>query len=205
MTVAGAVRAKVQRLPRGKLFTAERFSGLGTPAAVSKALSRLTLEGVVDRPFCGIFVRPEYSRFAGKVPPSALKVVHLIVKRNGETIQTHGAAAALHFKISTQMPLYYVFHTNGPSRTIRISRKIPVKFVHTTNRRLLQFSGTKIGAAISALWYVGNEFTTPETIAKIKEELDNAEFNKLKSADLPAWMKQKLNLTASGFCSGLMW
>ena len=37
---------------------------------------------------------------------------------------------------------------------LRIGNK-EVQMIHTSNQRKLQYAGTKIGLAISALWYLG--------------------------------------------------
>jgi len=73
------------------------------------------------------------------------------------------------------------------SRSIQIVG-IAVRMVHTANRRRLQFAGEPTGTAISALWYLGKDNVTPETVARIEAALGPAEFGKLRSADMPVWM-----------------
>ena len=84
-----------------------------------------------------------------------------------------------------------VFHTSASSRTIRIGN-ITVRMVHTSNRRRLQFAGEATGAALSALWYLGKNNVTPETAATIEAALGPAGFQRLRSADMPAWMTRVL-------------
>ena len=62
--------------------------------------------------------------------------------------------------------------------------------VHTSNRRRLQFAGEATGAALSALWYLGKDNVTPQTLATIEAALGPSEFEKLRSADMPAWMQK---------------
>ena len=118
-------------------------------------------------------------------------MVEAIARSNGETVQVHGAEAARRFRLSTQVPTAPVFHTSASSRTIRIG-KITVRMVHTSNRRRLQFAGEAPGAALSALWYLGKDNVTPETVAAIEAALGPAEFQRLRSADMPAWMTKAL-------------
>lgn len=59
---------------------------------------------------------------------------------------------------------------------------------HIRDRRRLQFAGEPTGTAISALWYLGKDNVTPETVARIEAALGPAEFGKLRSADMPVWM-----------------
>ena len=196
MQIRAAIRKEVQGISRGELFTNERFLHLGPAAAVNRALSRLVAEGLIVRPFRGIYVRPKQSRLVGDVLPETLDVVKAIADRGGETIQMHGATAANRFQLSTQVPLIYVFHTDGPSRQVRIYN-MEVKFVHTDDSRLLQFSGTRPGLAISALWYMGPDYVTPKMVSEIRERMLPEEFETLKSADLPDWMSRVVNAPAS--------
>ena len=195
MSTAQAIRAGVRKLPRGKLFTSARFLKHGTRGAVDRILSRLVGEGKIQRLAHGVFVRPRTSRFVGTVLPDVLEVVEAIARSNGETVQVHGAEAARRFRLSTQVPTAPVFHTSASSRTIRIG-SITVRMVHTSNRRRLQFAGEATGAALSALWYLGKNNVTPETVTAIAAALGSAQFEKLRSADMPAWMAKALGTAA---------
>ena len=84
-----------------------------------------------------------------------------------------------------------MFHTSASSRTIRVGA-ITVRMVHTSNRRRLHVAGEPTGVALSALWYLGKDNVTPETVATIAAVLGPAEFEKLRSADMPAWMAKAL-------------
>ena len=173
---------------------ASAFLKHGSRSVVDRTLSRLAARGEIQRLARGVFVRPRTSRFVGAVLPDVLEVVEAIARSNGETVQVHGAEAARRFKLSTQVPTAPVFHTSASSRTIRISN-ITVRMVHTSNRRRLQFAGEAAGAALSALWYLGKNNVTPETVATIEDALGPAEFQRLCSADLPGQM------TAARTCS----
>ena len=191
MSTARAIRAGIRELPKGKPFTGERFLKHGSRGAVDRTLSRLAGQGEIHRVARGVFVRPRTSRFVGTVLPDILEVVEAIARNNGETVQVHGAEAARRFKLSNQVPTAPVFHTSASSRTIRVAN-ITVRMVHTSNRRRLQFAGEAAGAALSALWYLGKNNVTSETVATIKSALGSAEFQKLLSADTPAWMSKAL-------------
>ena len=189
MSTARAIRAAIRELPKGKPFTRERFLKHGSRGAVGRTLSRLAGRGEIHRVARGVFVRPRTSRFVGTVLPDILKVVEAIARNNGETVQVHGAEAARRFKLSSQVPTAPVFHTSASSRTIRVAN-ITVRMVHTSNHRRLQFAGEAAGAALSALWYLGKNNVTPETVATIEAALGPAEFQRLRSADMPAWMTE---------------
>ena len=189
MSTAKSVRAAIRKLPRGKPFTGARFLKHGTRTAVDRTLSRLAADGGIRRLAHGVFVRPRTNRFVGTVMPDIHEVVEVIARNNRERLQIHGAEAARRFRLSTQVPTAPVFHTSGSSRTIRVAGTA-VHMIHTANRRRLQFAGEPTGAAISALWYLGKDNVTPETVATIEAALGPSDSRKLRSADMPAWMQK---------------
>ena len=191
-----AIRAGIRDLPRGKPFTSAHFLKHGARGSVDRALSRLVREGYIQRVSRGVFVRPRTSRFVGTVRPDVLEVVEAIACRTGETVQIHGAEAARRLRLSTQVPTAPVFLTSASSRAIRVGN-ITVKMIHTSNRRRLQFAGETTGLALCALWYLGKDNVTPETVATIKSVLSPVEFEKLRSADMPAWMTTALAARSS--------
>jgi len=174
------------------VFKRSRFTAYGSPSAVNRALSRIVGKGEIERLSRGVFVRPRKNRYVGQVSPGITDVVRVIAKENGETVQVHGAEAARRFGLTTQVPIAPVFHTNASSRTIRIGKRT-VRLIRTSNRRRLQFAGEPAGLAVAALWYLGKDNVTPGTVVKVRSVLSPDEFEKLRSASLPAWMTKVLN------------
>ena len=101
---AGAIRAGMLKLPKGKPFTSERFLKHGSRGAVDRALSRLGGRGEIQRLARGVFVRPRTSRFVGAVLPDVLEVVEALARSNGETVQVHGAEAAEKWRRQSSHP-----------------------------------------------------------------------------------------------------
>ena len=195
MSTSQAIRTGIRKLPRGKPFTSAHFQKHGSRSAVDRTLSRFVQEGEMQRLSRGVFVRPRTSPYVGTLLPDVGEVVEAIARNNGETVRVHGAEAARRFGLSIQVPTAPVFHTSASSRTIRIGN-ITVRLIHTSNRRRLQFAGETAGLALSALWYLGKDNVTLETVATIESALGPAEFEKLRSADMPAWMTSALDAAA---------
>ena len=86
-----------------------------------------------------------------------------------------------------------VFHTSASSRSIRIGNTT-VRMVHTSNRRRLQFAGEPAGLALAALWYLGKDNVTSEIVARIEAAIGPKQSAKLRSADMPAWMADALDV-----------
>ncbi len=190
MPTAKAIRKRVLQIRRGEPFTNTRFLKLGSRAAVDKTLSRLVEEGVIDRIIRGVFVRPQNNQFVGNVMPDVTKVVEVMARDNGETIQVHGAEAARRFKLTTQVPATPVFYTSGPSRELKIGN-LTVKLKHASHRKL-HLAGARPGLALSALWYLEKNNVDATVVRAIKDGLTAEEFETLKRTDMPAWMAQVL-------------
>lgn len=192
MPVAQQIKHKIQHFEKGVVFSSRDFLELGNRAAVDKTLSRMVHKGEIERAARGLFFRPIKNRFVGNVPVKVENVLEIISQQNGELIQVHGAEAARQLKLSTQMPTKSVFYTNGSSRKIKVGNK-EVQMIHTSNQRKLQHAGTKIGLAISALWYLGRKLVTPSVIITLKASLTDEEFATLKNSNLAAWMYKAIN------------
>lgn len=193
MGTAKLIKSRISRLQRGKTFTSSSFLNLGSRTAVDKTLSRLVKEGEIERISRGVFVRPKHSpHMKRSIMPSVNQVIKSKAKVNNEKIQIHGAEAARRFNISTQMPTQPIYYTTGTSREIQIGRT-KVKLEHVTSQRKFQKAGSKVGDAISALWYLGKEQVNADVVKRIKSKLTEEEFTQLCNAQIPGWMREALN------------
>lgn len=104
-SVTDVVFRRIQRLPKGRLFSRTLLADLGSPAAISRALSRLCARGDLERIVRGVYMRPKLNRYIGRVRPGVEQLVRLVARRNGETLQIHGAEAVRRLRLSTQMQL----------------------------------------------------------------------------------------------------
>jgi len=190
MSTANAIRKRVLRVQRGEPFTNSRFLKLGSRDSVDKTLSRLVGEGITQRITRGVFMRPKESRFISNVMPDVLKVITVMARDHGETIQVHGAEAARRFKLVTQVPTMPVFYTSGPTRELKIGNLV-VNLRHVSHRKLL-LAGKRAGLALSALWYLGKTNVNSNVVSVIRAGLTEKEFMTLKNTDIPAWMAKAL-------------
>lgn len=182
------VRTCIEQQPLGKPFTPALLLAYGSRSAVDQALSRLAKAGEIERLGRGLFVRPEVSRYAGKVMPDAAAVAEALAERTGAVVGIHGAEAARRLGLSTQMSMQPVFNTTGPSRRIRMGN-LEVRLNHVSPRKLA-LAGRPAGMALSALWYLGREAVMSETIAVLRQRLPVEEFEMLTHSKsiMPAWM-----------------
>ena len=91
------------------------------------------------------------------------------------------------------MPLILIYYTSGPSRSLFIG-KAEVRLVHAAPM-VMQHAGTEVGMAISALFYLGKDGSTPECIAAIKKVLRPEDLTTLMACKMPKWMRMAFELT----------
>ena len=189
---AERIRERIEATPIGEPFTPTAFLECGTRASVDQTLSRLVKAGVIERVTRGVFVRPEVSRFVGKVMPEPMKVAEAIAKATGAVVQIHGAEAARRLELTTQVPTQSVFATSGPSKRIRVG-EMEIRLQHVCQRKLA-LAGRPAGLALAAMWYLGRKEVTPALVEKVRRKLGSSEFEVLKSAtsSMPAWMSDAI-------------
>ena len=192
---AGQIRQRIEEIPVGEPFTPAVLLGCGTRASVDQTLSRLVKAGMIERVARGVFVRPEVSRFVGKVMPEPQRVAETIAKATGAVVQVHGAEAVRRLELSTQVPTQPMFATSGPSRRVRMG-KMEIRLQHVCQRKLA-LAGRPAGLALAAMWYLGKKEVTPGLVEKIRRKLGSSEFEILKSArsSMPAWMSDAIFLS----------
>ena len=178
-------------LPEGTPLVAKELLHLGSRAAVDQVLSRLVRRGVLLRVGRGIYALPVESRF-GTRAPSTVKMVEGLAKQRGETIVSHGAAAANALGLTTQVPMRAVYLTSGRSRHLTLGAQT-VEFRHAPIWQLI-FPGLAAGDVVRALAWLGPE-KAGEAILKLRSKLPPSELEKVASARsrLPTWMAQEVS------------
>lgn len=176
---------------KGSPFSRTLFADVGSRGAVDKALARLVRSGQLVRVFRGVYMRPKFSLHLGmNLRPSPIRVIEVIAKLNGETIEIHGAEAIRRFGLSTQMQVVPTFYTSGASRELRFGKAV-VRLVHVSPDRL-QHAGTRVGLALSALHYLGRNGLSKLEISTIIGSLSDDELSMLTSCRMPAWMRSSI-------------
>lgn len=196
-TLAKQVLEHASRLPEGTPLAAKELLHLGSRAAVDQVLSRLVGRGTLLRAGRGIYVLPVEGRF-GTRAPSALKMVEGLASQRGETIVSHGAAAANALGLTTQVPMRAVYLTSGRSRQLKLGAQM-VEFRHAPVWQLI-FPGRAAGDVVRALAWLGPE-KAADAIRTLRSKLPSSELEDVASARarLPTWMAQEVSaLVAHG-------
>lgn len=189
-TLAKQVLEHALGLPEGTPLVAKELLHLGNRAAVDQVLSRLVQRGALLRAGRGIYVPPMEGRFGSRAPSTA-KMVEGLASR-GETIVSHGAAAANSLGLTTQVPMRAVYLTSGPSRRLKLGAQT-VEFRHAPAWQLI-FPGRAAGDVVRALAWLGPT-KAGEALRVLRAKLPPAEMKEVASARarLPTWMAQEVS------------
>lgn len=190
-TLAKQVMEHAAGLPEGTPLAAKELLHLGNRAAVDQALSRLVRRGALLRAGRGVYVLPVESRFGSRAPSTA-KLVEGMASQRGETIVSHGAAAANALGLTTQVPVRAVYLTSGTSRRLKLGAQT-VELRHAPVWQLL-FPGRAAGDVVRALAWLGPE-KAGEALRTLRSKLPAAEMKQVASvrSRLPTWMAQEVS------------
>lgn len=192
-TIIRAVRATKD----AKAFSARDFAHVGSPAAIRKALERLTKRGDLRRIRRGFYDRPRPHPILGQTAPDPMGLVRGIMRNSAAVWQVSGAYAANLLHLSDQVPAKIVILTDGVPRKVALE-KLTLDFRRAAPRNLLG-AGKPAGLVFQALRHLGKTHVSADMIARLRPQLDAA-----TKADLdalaphaPAWMRPHLNQITS--------
>lgn len=189
-SVYNTIKKTIQKAKKGSLIFPAHFKGLAPPAATSKALSRLTKEGIITRLGRGIYVIPKYDPLLGLVYPSLEEIAKAIADRDHVRIGPTGSYALNRLGLSTQVPTKVVYLTDGTARKTKIG-KGTIKFKKVAAKKLLR-KGPISSLVILALEELRQDAVTPGIQKKVKEllkhETEENLINDFKFA--PAWIRK---------------
>ena len=201
ISVRDKINARLQQSLPGSVLFAQDFFGEASSEAVRQHLSRLVKEGILVRISQGIYVFPKKVNGHGFLLPAAPEIANAIARRDKAKIIPTGEVALSQLGLSAQVPLNFVYLTDGPARVIKIEqisgkRKYSIKFKHASPKNFA-FTGKISSQVIQALRALGKRDLDEKTLDKIKSLLmrENQGDHKHDIALAPAWIsKLILNL-----------
>ena len=145
----------------------------------------------------GVYVRPIETRF-GPRPPAVDTLIASLSALWGETIVPCGGASAHVLGLTTQMPIWSVYLTSGPSRQLQL-RALKVQLRHAPRWQLVA-PHRLAGDAVRALAWLGRE-EVEKNLREIEAKLSAEDLDELGAsrALMPAWLAESVSgLVASG-------
>jgi hypothetical protein len=171
-----SVRAKIinrikQLLP-GSILFAQDFYAEGSSEAVRQQLTRLVKAGLLKRLSQGVYIVPKKLGDHGYLLPTADEIASALARRDKARIIPTGEVALWKLGLSTQVPLNYVYLTDGPSRVIVIEEKdsktsFAITFKHASPRNFA-LRGKISSQVIQALRAIGEKNLTEDVLDKIR-------------------------------------
>ena len=169
-TIEQKIVSRIYGKGRGWTFSQSDFAGLGSRAAIDKALQRLVAKGTIRRVIRGIYDYPEYSEvLKTTLGPDVHRVALALARKFRWNIQPTGMAALNALGLSTQVQARYGYMSDGPSRQYKIG-KSDLIFLHTAFRD----SGFKLPVSsllVEGLKVLGPERVDQKTIEKLRRTI----------------------------------
>ena len=144
----------------GTIFYPADFVDYGGTEAIKVALHRLAKRKVIKRLAFGIYAKPTISKLIGEVYPTAEEIAKAIARRDNAKLLPTGAFAQNALGLSTQVPMKFVYLTDGPARTVKMG-KTTIQFKKASPRKLA-LKGEISKLVVMALSDIGKDRLTPE-------------------------------------------
>lgn len=192
-SIARNIESTIETFDRGRIFFADDFTGLASSETVRQTLLRLSKTGKIIRIAHGIYCRPEIDDRLGLgvIYPTLEQIAEAVAEHNHARIVPTGEYALNVLGLSTQIPMNFVYLTDGPSRTIEISGGRGITFRNTAPKNL-SFTNRLAMLITSALKSIKRGNVTKEQISRISELLHKEDKDSVL-ADLrlmPEWIRE---------------
>ncbi len=184
--------SKIESFERGKIFFADEFLGIGTDDAIRQTLKRLIESGMILRVAQGIYCYPEIDEELGLgvIYPSYEKIAEAMAQRSHARIVPSGDYALNVLGLSTQVPMNYVFLTDGPTRHLKVSNGRGITFKRVSPKNLA-FTNRLAMLLTSALKSLKKANLTSQQTLQINKLLrqENKEAVMTDLPLMPAWIR----------------
>jgi Family of unknown function (DUF6088) len=188
--------SRLQSSLPGSIVFVQDFLSEGSPEAIRQQLSRLAKDGLLIRLSHGIYVVAK--KLADKfLMPAGEEIALAIARRDKARVMPTGVVSLWKLGLSTQVPLNYVYLTDGPSRLIKIvtsgMKGYTIKFKHASPKNFA-LRGKISSQVVSALKSLGEKNLSEDVIEKVKSHIMRENLDDLNH-DLsiaPAWISKLL-------------
>lgn len=191
-TVEDKILASLKKRGRGTVFFPDTFATYSSSDNIRKALEILKSKEIIIHVARGIYCYPKIDKVLGlgTILPSVDDIVNAIAKRDHIKVVPTGIHAQNILGLSTQVPMNYVYLTNGWAKKLTVLGNITVKFKQTSAKNI-SFQNRLAMLITFALKDYGQENVTDEHIKRICELLKNEPQEKTMKdlALMPVWIR----------------
>lgn len=176
----------------GFIFFSNDFIDFGESKSIGKALERLTEKDLILRLARGIYYYPKQDKIMGLgvLYPSIEEIADSIARRDKARIVPTGIHALNKLGLSTQIPMNFVYLTDGTRRKINLGNGKSIQF-RLTSPKNLAFTNKLAMLVTFALKELGQGKITEPQIAQLKLILAKESKEKVMAdaALMPAWIR----------------
>jgi hypothetical protein len=195
----GQIRDRIKNSNPGTVFITSDFLDLTDYVNAKKCLSRLAESGFLRRIIRGVYDYPEYSDFLGEYAvPSPHKVALALARNFGWTVVPDGDTALNQLGLSTQVPAYWTYVSDGPYKEY-VLNKSTIRFKHTANKDISHLS-YKSALFVQAIKAIGKNDMDGRAIRKMSSLL-SAEEKAVMLADgkhITSWVYNSIKEICDG-------
>jgi len=193
-TVRDKIINRLEQMLPGTIFFIQDLLDEGSAEAVRQQLTRLVKAKIIKRLSQGIYLVPKKLGGHGFLLPNPDDIANAIARRDKSRIIPAGEVALWKLGLSTQVPLNYVYSTDGPSKVIKIEEKegvtnYTITFKHASPKNFA-LKGKITSQVIPALKAIGQKNLTAEMSEKIESLIMREDLDDLKHdmSIAPAWI-----------------
>jgi hypothetical protein len=183
---------KMKKCGRGKEYFASDFATYGESKSILKALANLEKKQTLIKLATGIYYYPKIDKKYGLgiLYPTLDEIANAIAKRDKARIVPTGLHALNRLGLSTQVPMNFIYLTDGTARRVKTSKSKGILFKHTAPKNLA-FQNKLAMLITFALKEITQEKITQEHLDKIKSLLQQVPKEQIMNDVklMPAWIK----------------
>ncbi len=191
-SINNQIEISIKNGQKGKILFAEDFKKLGSSEVVRITLFRLCKKGLIIRLSPGIYLYPKRDKDSNIFYPSIHDVIKQIAKRDKAKIIPTGLYALNALGLSTQVPMRFVFLSDGTAPTGK-NGKVRVTFKKTAPKNL-SYKSKVCSLVVFALKEIGKGNVNADKLTKIHEALSHETTEKIMHDTLlaPQWISDIL-------------
>ncbi len=173
-SIAYTIERKINRLRKDLIFYSDNFTSKGSSDVIRQTLSRLCKDKKIIRLAQGIYCKPnvETKLGLGTITPSLEQIAEALAKRDKIRIVPTGNYALNVLGLSTQVPMNYVYFTDGFSRHIQMADGQSITFKQIAPRNFA-FKNHTAMLITFALKSIKHENVEEKHILRIHELIKN--------------------------------
>lgn len=192
VTIENKILSSLKKCGRGTVFFPDSFARYSSSDNIRKALEILKSKEIIISVARGIYCYPKIDKVLGLgvILPSVDDIVNAIAKRDHIKVVPTGVHAQNMLGLSTQVPMNYVFLTNGYAKNLTVLGNIKVKFKQTSPKNM-SFQNRLAMLVTYSLKDYGQSNVTEDQIKRIHKLLRlESKDNIIKDlALMPVWIR----------------